>query len=163
MRMNLRGPRSEGSTWGPSVLRVICVTSALSYNRGCTIAQWLRRSITLMRALYIVGAHEHPKRHGGTDFQLKFPTARSSPPKRRHRNAACQHPPESTVDVQSCTFGFARRSNAFSVLAETRGPLISTGATGPARAAASPLRMEGADASPADARPPLALSAQRKP
>ncbi len=38
------GRRSEGSPWGPSVLRVICVTIALSYNRGCTIAQWLRRS-----------------------------------------------------------------------------------------------------------------------
>ncbi len=25
--------------------RVICVTIALSYNRGCTIAQWLRRSL----------------------------------------------------------------------------------------------------------------------
>ncbi len=31
--------------WGPSVLRVICVAIALSYNRGCTIAQWLRRSL----------------------------------------------------------------------------------------------------------------------
>jgi hypothetical protein len=28
-----------------SVLRVICVTIEQSYNRGCTIAQWLRRSL----------------------------------------------------------------------------------------------------------------------
>jgi hypothetical protein len=37
-------PWQESSPWG-SVLRVICVTIALSYNRGCTIAQWLRRSL----------------------------------------------------------------------------------------------------------------------
>jgi hypothetical protein len=30
-RINLRGPRSEGSPWGPSVLRVICVTIEQSY------------------------------------------------------------------------------------------------------------------------------------
>ncbi len=37
--------RPEGNPWGPSVLRVICVAIALSYNRGCMIAQWLRRSL----------------------------------------------------------------------------------------------------------------------
>jgi hypothetical protein len=30
-------------------LRVICVTIALSYNRGCTIAQWLLRRSLLTR------------------------------------------------------------------------------------------------------------------
>ena len=37
--------RPEGNPWGPSVLRVICVTIEQSYNRGCTIARWLRRSL----------------------------------------------------------------------------------------------------------------------
>jgi hypothetical protein len=35
---------------GPSVLRVICVAIALSYNRGCTIAQWLRKSLLFERS-----------------------------------------------------------------------------------------------------------------
>jgi hypothetical protein len=39
-----RCPWQESNPWG-SVLRVICVTIALSYNRGCTIAQWLRKSL----------------------------------------------------------------------------------------------------------------------
>ena len=39
------GRRSEGNPWNLSVLRVICVTIEQSYNRGCTIARWLRRSL----------------------------------------------------------------------------------------------------------------------
>ena len=37
-------PWQESNPWG-SVLRVICVTIEQSYNRGCTIAQWLRKSL----------------------------------------------------------------------------------------------------------------------
>ena len=36
----------ESNAWGLSVFRVICVTidSEQSYNRGCAIARWLRKS-----------------------------------------------------------------------------------------------------------------------
>jgi hypothetical protein len=37
-------PWQESNPWG-SVLRAICVATALSYNRVCTIAQWLRSSL----------------------------------------------------------------------------------------------------------------------
>ncbi len=32
------GTQAEGNPWGPSVLKMICVTIKQSYNRGCTIA-----------------------------------------------------------------------------------------------------------------------------
>ena len=41
--------RQESNPWG-SVLRVICVAIEQSYNRGCTVAQWLRRSLLKRRA-----------------------------------------------------------------------------------------------------------------
>ena len=41
---SVRVSRQESNPWG-SVLRVICVTIEQSYNRGCTIARWLRRSL----------------------------------------------------------------------------------------------------------------------
>ena len=40
----VRVPGKKSNPWG-SVLRVICVTIEQSYNRGCTIARWLRRSL----------------------------------------------------------------------------------------------------------------------
>ncbi len=63
VEVSLAGIEPTGGRVG-SVLRMICVAIALSYNRGCTIAQWLRRSFLVAglqrpEALPVSGMHMH--------------------------------------------------------------------------------------------------------
>ena len=65
-------PWQESNPWG-SGLRVICVTIEQSYNRGCTIARWLRRSLLTRNPTGSIPARDTLRKNRSVKRSIRSP------------------------------------------------------------------------------------------